>query len=144
MCIRDSYNPIRAYYGSEIIQRFEYKSAAWGLSFNQDSWRNQLKRRREYLRTLLQTAADDEQDSFNIQRELQDLAEVYPIVDRFLHDITLPEKASWTNYTDQVTRLLRQFYNSENYPDSYREVFDYLDQILQLSLIHISEPTRPY
>ena len=125
------YNPIRAYYGSEIIQRFEYKSAAWGLSFNQDSWRNQLKRRREYLRTLLQTAAGDEQDSFNIQRELQDLAEVYPIVDRFLHDITLPEKASWTSYTDQVTRLLRHYYNSENYPDSYREVFDYLDQILQ-------------
>jgi len=125
------YDPIRAYYGSEIIQRFEYKSAAWGLSFSQDSWRELLKRRSQYLRTLLQTAADDEQDLFNIQRELQDLDEVYPIVDRFLQDITLPGKASWLNYTDQVKRLLRQYYNSENYPDSYREVFDHLAQILQ-------------
>jgi len=125
------YNPIRDYYGSEIIQRFEYKSAAWGLSFNQDSWRDQLKRRSEYLRTLLQTAKDDEQDLFNIQRELRDLDEVYPIVDRLLHDVTLPEKAIWSNYTDHVVRLLQRYYNSENYPDSYREVFDYLVQILQ-------------
>jgi ATP-dependent helicase/DNAse subunit B len=125
------YTPIRNYYGSEIIQRFEYKSAAWGLSFSPDSWRDQLKRRSEYLRTLLQTAADEEQDLFNIQRELKDLEEVYPVVDRLLQDITLPEKASWSNYTDQVAYLLRQYYNSENYPDSYEKVFDYLAQILQ-------------
>ena len=125
------YNPIRDYYGSEIIQRFEYKSAAWGLSFSQDSWRDQLKRRSAYLRTLLQSATDDDQDSFNIQRELRDLDEVYPIVDRFLQDITLPEKASWSNYTDQVMNLLRQYYQLESYPDSYREVFDHLAQILR-------------
>lgn len=125
------YSPIREHYGSEIIQRFEYKSAAWGLSFNKDSWRDQLKRRSEYLRILIRSAAEDEEDLFNIQRELKDLEEVYPVVDRFLYDVTLPEKTSWSNYVDQIVRLLQLYYSSENYRNSGSEVFDRLIQILQ-------------
>jgi len=123
------FRDIRNYYGSEIIQKFEYKSSAWGLSFSKDSWIDQLKRRKEYLETILSSDVENEKDLGVFERELREIHQIGPVISQFLRDITLPEKAHWAEYTEKNIELLSRYCKTKNSTDSYTESIKNIEMI---------------
>ncbi len=105
---------IRNFYGSETIQKFEYKSGAWGLSFHKDSWMKQLQRRKEYLEMMIQAGLDDAKDLYILKKELAEIDVMLPVIQQFLTDIYLPSSASWLEYFQIVNDLLLKYCNGNS------------------------------
>ncbi|MDO9548017.1 MAG: PD-(D/E)XK nuclease family protein, partial [Candidatus Marinimicrobia bacterium] len=128
---------IRQYYGADIIQKFEYKSAAWGLSFSKGSWLTQLTQRQEYLRTVMVAEDEDSKDIYILQRELEDIDALLPVLQRFLDDISLPSTASWSDYIHIVQKLLKKYGLRDHAENSVDDIFNALKSIFRnlLSLV---------
>jgi len=103
------FTELRRYYGADIIQKFEYKSAAWGLSFSKGSWLTQLTQRQEFIRSVMAVDDEDSKDIGILRRELEDIRVLLPVLQQFLDDINLPSSASWSEYIQIVQNLLKKF-----------------------------------
>jgi ATP-dependent helicase/DNAse subunit B len=108
------FSDIRRYYGAETIQKFEYKSASWGLSFGNDTWIKQLERRKEYLKTLINSGMEDDRDKEYFAKEIDDIDKIYPVLSQFLKDISLPEKAGWIQYGNIILKLLEKYFDKKD------------------------------
>ncbi|MBU0713493.1 PD-(D/E)XK nuclease family protein [bacterium] len=128
---------IRQYYGADIIQKFEYKSGAWGLSFSKRSWLTQLTQRQEYLRTVMVTENEDSKDIYILHRELEDIDALLPVLQRFLDDISLPSKAGWSDYIHIVQNLLKKYGLRDHAENSVNDVFNAMKSVFRnlLSLV---------
>lgn len=103
------FEAIRRFYGETIIQKFEYRSAAWGLSFNKESWLNQLTQRQEFLRTWINENDENLKDRNILRQELLEIDELLPVLQRFLEDISLPKQTRWADYLMIVQQLLQKY-----------------------------------
>ncbi|HCL00134.1 MAG TPA: hypothetical protein DHW42_08545 [Candidatus Marinimicrobia bacterium] len=129
------FSDIRRYYGAEIIQKFEYKSASWGLSFGNDTWIKQLERRKEHLRTLIDSGMDDDRDKAHFAKEIDDIDEIYPVLSQFLKDISLPEKTDWMQYGNIILKLLEKYFDQKDSPEDDIEAVDNIRSVCRKMIV---------
>ncbi len=125
------FTEIRHYYGADIIQKFEYKSAAWGLSFSKGSWLTQLTQRQEYIRTVMVAEDEDSKEINILQRELDDIDILLPVLQQFLDDISLPTSARWSEYIQWIQNLLKKFSFQDDAENSVTETFNAMRSVFR-------------
>jgi len=138
------FSEIRQYYGADIIQKFEYKSAAWGLSFSKGSWLTQLTQRQEFLQTVTAAWGGDSKDSYILRREMEDIDALLPILQQFLDDISLPSMASWSDYIRIVQNLLRKYGTRNQAENSADDIFPAMKNVFRnlLSLVNSDDTVK--
>ncbi|MBN2600652.1 MAG: PD-(D/E)XK nuclease family protein [Candidatus Marinimicrobia bacterium] len=122
---------VRHYYGADVIQKFEYKSAAWGLSFSKGSWLTQLTQRQEFIRTVIAVDDDDSNDISILRRELDDFSVLLPVLRQLLDDISLPSSASWSEYIQIVQNLLKKYGVRNSTDNSVDIIFNIMKNVFR-------------
>ncbi|MGC9365061.1 MAG: PD-(D/E)XK nuclease family protein [Fidelibacterota bacterium] len=126
------FEAIRRFYGETIIQKFEYRSGTWGLSFSRESWLNQLTQRQEFLRTWINENDESLKERNILRQELLEIDELLPVLQRLLEDISLPKQACWADYLMIVQQLVQK-YDPDDGADIIRalqEVFRHLNSLV--------------
>lgn len=123
------FEAVRRYYGEELIQKFEYQSASWGMSFDRESWLRQLTQRREFLRTFIESDTEELKDIGVLRQEQMEIDSLLPLLKQLIDDISLPPESSWCEYIEMVQKLLRMYWFADPRNDSSAELIDSVRQV---------------